>query len=74
MVKDFEFIQLMFQVRHIFEHNMGVVDNDFIKKIPTLNHLFGRKYNLKISEIEKFILVMEDLGNIIENETKKHSA
>src|SRR3990172_4026373 len=33
VVKDFEFIQLMFQVRHIFELNMGVVDNDFIKKI-----------------------------------------
>ena len=72
LVKDFEFIQLMFQVRHIFEHNMGVVDNDFIKKIPTLSHLIGRKYNLKTSEIEKFILVMEDLGNIIESETKKH--
>jgi hypothetical protein len=70
-VNDFEFIRLMFQVRHIFEHNMGVVDVDFIKKIPTLNHLLGRKYNLTETEVEEFIFVMEELGSVIENVTKK---
>lgn len=73
-VKDFEFIQLIFQVRHIFEHNMGVVDDDFIKKMPTLRHLIGRKYILKPSEIEKFILVMTNFGNIIESETRNHNS
>jgi len=72
LINDFEFIQLMFQVRHIFEHNMGVVDSDFIKKIPTFGHLLGRKYYLKPAEIEKFIIAMEEIGNIIENEIKKH--
>lgn len=70
-VKDFEFIKLMFQVRHIFEHNMGVIDIDFIKKIPSLSHLAGRKYSLNITEIEKFIIAMTGFGNVIENEIKK---
>ena len=70
-VKDFEFIKQMFQVRHIFEHNMGVIDNDFIKQVPTLSHLVGRKYSLKITDIEKFIVAMTGLGNVIENEIKK---
>ena len=72
-IKDYEFIRLMFQVRHIFEHNMGVIDSDFIKKIPSLSHLNGRKYSLKITEIENFIATMTELGKVIENEIKKQN-
>ena len=33
-IKNFNFLLKMFQVRHIYEHNMGIIDDDFIKKLP----------------------------------------
>ncbi|MDP1726191.1 MAG: hypothetical protein Q8M15_05365 [Bacteroidota bacterium] len=52
---DFEFIRLMFQVRHIYEHNMGVVDDDFITKVTSLKHLRGKKYRLDINDLRKLV-------------------
>lgn len=69
---NFDFVRLMFQVRHIFEHNMGVVDNDFVKQIPALKHILGRKYILNVTEVSKFLKSMIGFGNKIENEIKKH--
>jgi hypothetical protein len=54
-----------FQVRHLFEHNMGVVDSDFVKKIPNCSNLLGRKYKLRISELDNFLELMKELGTII---------
>ncbi len=51
----YNFLYKMFQVRHIYEHNLGIIDDDFIKKIPALNRKKGRKYKLNKEEIEKFI-------------------
>jgi hypothetical protein len=45
----------MFQVRHVYEHNLGVVDADAIKKVPDLATWRGRKYVLARSEIEAFL-------------------
>jgi len=59
----YEFILKYFQVRHIYEHNMGVVDDDFLKVIPTLSCLKGRKCPLEQAEIEKFLNLLKDLGN-----------
>ncbi|MBS1542091.1 MAG: hypothetical protein JST14_00525, partial [Bacteroidetes bacterium] len=36
----------MFQVRHLYEHNMGVVDEDFIKRLPQYSSTLGRKFML----------------------------
>lgn len=55
----------MFQVRHIYEHNAGVIDNDFIKKLPDYSSLFGRKYPLTGDEISKFLYITQDLGTKI---------
>ena len=33
----------LFQVRHIFEHDMGLVDADFIKKLPNYSGMLNRK-------------------------------
>lgn len=71
-LSDFSSLRQMFQVRHIFEHNMGVVDNDFIKKVPNLNHLVDRKYPLTLNEVKAFLGQLTELGNIIEDEAKKH--
>lgn len=52
----------LFQVRHIWEHNSGVIDNDFIQKTKSSPSLLGRKYNLSKQEVEDFIGVVEDAG------------
>lgn len=70
-IKDFlssqglEFLLKMFQVRHIYEHNAGVVDDGFIKKIPTLSSSKGRKYNLERQEIDYFLETIFELGRQI---------
>ena len=71
-VSDYRFLRQMFQVRHIFEHNMGVVDVDFVTKVPDLNHLIDRKYPLSLSEVQKFLTLLTDLGRIIEDEAIKY--
>ncbi len=61
----YEFLFKMFQVRHIYEHNMGVIDDDFIREVPDLEYLKGRKYYLKHDEIEKFLLCVLEVGKAI---------
>jgi len=72
--ENFEFLFKMFQVRHIYEHNMGVIDDNFVRKVPNLRHLKGRKYPLKQDEIEKFLAVILEIGNkilkIVEDKVK----
>jgi hypothetical protein len=69
---NFDFLRQMFQVRHVFEHNMGVVDSDFIKKIPQMSYLLDRKYPLTMIEVKNFLKAMRQTGVVIEDEIKKH--
>ena len=69
--KEYEFLLKYFQVRHIYQHNMGVVDDDFVKIIPSLRHLKGRKFPLKKEEIEKFIDLLKELGNKLMDSLEK---
>ncbi len=62
----FSFLLKMFQVRHIFEHNMGVIDDDFVKKIPEYSSKKGMLYNLTKEEIINLILAMRELGDILQ--------
>jgi len=68
---DSDFLFLMFQVRHIYEHNAGVVDSDFVKKQPAYAHLLGRKYPLKKEDVSTFIALMRQLGDAIYSEFEK---
>lgn len=63
--ENFEFLLKMFQVRHIYEHNSGVVDDDFVSKVLNSEDLKGRKYHLKQDEIEKFLDLILETGNEI---------
>jgi hypothetical protein len=67
---DSDFLFLMFQVRHIYEHNAGVIDNDFVGKLPAYAHLLGRKYPLKKDDVSAFIVLMRQL----ERRSKNHAA
>jgi hypothetical protein len=62
---DFPFIYKMFQVRHIYEHNMGVIDDEFIKRIPELSHLKGRKYKIDEKEVICFVDCLYNISNTI---------
>jgi hypothetical protein len=65
LFKDFPFIYKMFQVRHIYEHNMGVIDDEFIKRIPELSHLKGRKYKIDEKEVICFVDCLYNISNSI---------
>jgi hypothetical protein len=67
----FSFTRKMFQVRHIYEHNMGVVDDDFIIKIPELKHLKGKKYQLAIIELKELMILLVEITLRIEQQLKK---
>jgi len=67
---DFDFLIKMFQVRHIYEHNMGVIDDDFVQKLPNFSSNLGRKYALTQTEIEKYLLKMKELGDIMKEHFK----
>lgn len=68
---DFNRLIKYFQIRHVIEHNMGVVDSDCINKVPELSHLKGRKYKLTVSELEELIALMSELGIIIKENHNK---
>ena len=42
-------------VKHLFEHNMGVTDMDFISKLPNFGNQLGRKYQLQKMEVLGFV-------------------
>jgi len=63
--ENYDFLWKMFQVRHIMEHNMGVVDADCIKKVPDLRFLEGHKYTLTQEEVERFLSIVLDMGKRI---------
>lgn len=60
----------MFQVRHLYEHNMGVVDADFVGKLPQHSDMLGRKYALNESELRSFVDHIKELTEIIQLDFK----
>jgi len=58
----------LLQVRHLFEHNLGVVDQDFIKNVPTHSHSLGRKYPLSHQDVERLIELLITLTESINSE------
>ena len=49
---------------------MGVIDNDFVKKIPAYSRMTDRKYVLSEDEVRKFIDLMLELGDLIKDNYK----
>ncbi|MCG2459480.1 hypothetical protein K8352_01820 [Flavobacteriaceae bacterium F89] len=56
-----------FQIRHLIEHNMGVVDSNFVTKVPNNSHMLGRKYKLTVLELNDFLMMMQELGRIVKD-------
>jgi Zn finger protein HypA/HybF involved in hydrogenase expression len=68
---DSDFLFLIFQVRHIYEHNAGVIDSDFVAKLPAYAHQLGRKFPLRKDDVSLFIVLMRQLGDAIYSEFEK---
>ena len=64
---DEPFVSKMFQVRHIYEHGAGVIDQDFVDKVPGFSKKLNRKYTLSFDEIDSFRTKIEAAGTIIYN-------
>ncbi|MEO9485248.1 MAG: hypothetical protein ABJG47_17445 [Ekhidna sp.] len=60
-----------FQLRHVFEHNLGVIDDDFVKKVPQYKHFLGRKFKLETDELHSFLNMMDELGEIVKRDFEK---
>ena len=58
----------LFQVRHILEHNLGVVDKDFIRYVPSCQQLLGRKYILEQKDVERLLELIEKLAESIRSD------
>lgn len=61
----YEFLIKMFQVRHIYEHNYGEIDAQFVKKLPQFETQLKRKYSLDGDEINRLVDEVKKLGNKI---------
>jgi hypothetical protein len=55
----------IFQERHVYEHNLGVVDAEAIKKAPDLAAWRGRKYVLAPNELEAFLRSLEEVYDVV---------
>ena len=58
----------LLQVRHLFEHNLGVVDQPFVRRVPSQAHLIGRKYPLNQQDVDRAILLLGALANSIQTD------
>jgi len=67
---DSDFLLKMFQVRHIYIHNAGVIDDGFIRKCPDFSSKKGRKYDLEESELDSFLEKVKILGINLYNEVE----
>lgn len=63
--EDYAFLLRLFQVRHIYEHNAGVVDTDFCRNVPGTAHLNGRKYALNQETLERFLRLLGKLADAV---------
>lgn len=55
-------LRKMFQVRHIYSHNAGVIDDEFINKLPEFARQKGKMYQLNRAALEEFLAEIKDLG------------
>ncbi len=58
----FNKVYYLFQVRHIWNHNFGEADADFIRKTNSDENIIGNKVNPDREEVAEFLDLVESLG------------
>jgi len=51
-----------FQMRHLFSHKMGVIDDEYIRKSGDTQAVVGRKISIDVGEVRALIQIMDKLG------------
>lgn len=59
---DYEFMKLMFQRRHIIEHNNGIVDKQYIDKTNDSGYSIGQRIIVNKSDAIKLLDILRRLG------------
>ncbi len=59
---EIELMELMFQRRHIIEHNSGLIDERYLEKTKDSSYEIGQRLIVKKSDIKKLIEVIRKLG------------
>lgn len=62
---DHQFMRKMFHVRHLYQHNLGIVDDDAVRRMAEFSSLKGRKYPLTKDETTNFIDIVGGAGSRI---------
>ena len=52
-------LKWFFQARHIYEHGQGVVDQQFVNRVPYQSHLLGRVLPLEVDQLYETIRDLE---------------
>lgn len=61
--KEIEYLNLMFQRRHILEHNNGLVDERYIIKSGDNIYKVGQRVIVKDTDISELIVIVKKLGD-----------
>ena len=59
---EWDFVIKCFQIRHLFAHKMGVVDDEYIKKAKDPSAVIGRKIAIHPSDIIELIRLLKLVG------------
>ncbi len=51
-------LQRVFQKRHVYEHNKGIISDRYVRYMPEDKHLHGRKAELSLEEIENVVGIL----------------
>lgn len=60
---EIEFMELMFQRRHIIEHNFGLIDEKYLEKTKDSSYRIGQRLIVKKKDVKKLIEVIRKLGD-----------
>jgi len=58
----------LFQIRHVYEHNLGVVDDDMVAKVPSFAHLKGRLCPLTRADVERAVELLAKLASSLQTD------
>ena len=62
-VNELQTLNIYFQKRHLFEHNNGMVDQQYLSKTGDANYSLGQRLIIRKSEIEEVLRILKKLGD-----------
>ena len=60
---ELDFMKVMFQRRHLLEHNNGMIDEKYLEKTNDQNYVVGQRLIVKVSDVFELLTILRKLGN-----------